>query len=65
MEKQITYEEERRRDEQLATAEAAVAAAELVVRGPRVRAAGALLPPGVFPSRLARLARRLDLGARR
>jgi hypothetical protein len=33
------------------------AAAELIVRGHRFRAAGAFLPPGVFPSLVARLAR--------
>ena len=35
----------------------ASAAAELIVRGHRFRAAGAFLPPGVFPSLVARLAR--------
>ena len=33
------------------------AAAELIVRGHRFRASGAFLPPGVFPSLVARLAR--------
>ena len=33
------------------------ATAELIVRGHRFRAAGAFLPPGVFPSLVARLAR--------